>query len=188
MHISKLPRPIIAAYLCASIAATPCFAGDANHNAAASNGTVQLENAMLKSHNEERIAVGVNPISWDATLARSAETYAKKMALSGKFQHDNQTSSKSPEGENLWMGTVGAYNFTEMAQSWADEKHYFKNGVFPAVSRSGEWSDVGHYTQMMWPETRYVGCAKASNVDYDFLVCRYFPAGNVMGRTLSKKM
>ena len=55
-------------------------------------------------------------------------------------------------------------------------------GIFPTVSRSGNWETVGHYTQMVWPTTTRVGCAVASNASNDFLVCRYSPAGNIDGR------
>ena len=49
---------------------------------------------------------------------------------------------------------------------------------------SGDWSAVGHYTQIVWPTTRRVGCATASNRANDYLVCRYWPAGNVVGTVM----
>ena len=60
----------------------------------------------------------------------------------------------------------------------------FRPGVFPDVSRTGRWSDVGHYTQIIWPETQEVGCATALNASHEVLVCRYWPAGNVIGYRL----
>ena len=75
-----------------------------------------------------------------------------------------------------------AYNFEQMVAGWTSERRWFAPGIFPAVSRSGNWEDVGHYTQMVWPTTTRVGCAMATNAGNDFLVCRYSPAGNVTGR------
>ena len=46
---------------------------------------------------------------------------------------------------------------------------------------TGNWEDVGHYTQMIWRGTRRVGCALGEGAQYDYLVCRYYPAGNVYG-------
>ena len=40
----------------------------------------------------------------------------------------------------------------------------------------------GHYTQVVWRNTREVGCAVARNGSDDFLVCRYWPSGNWMGQ------
>ena len=51
------------------------------------------------------------------------------------------------------MGTRGAYELEEMAGGWAAEKSLFRPGIFPAVSSSGQWSDVAHYTQMIWKGT-----------------------------------
>lgn len=69
-----------------------------------------------------------------------------------------------------------------MVGAWASEKRMFAPGVFPAVSRTGNWIDVAHYTQMIWPTTQRIGCALASTGRTDYLVCRYSPAGNVDGR------
>ena len=53
--------------------------------------------------------------------------------------------------------------------------------MFPDNSRTGEWRDVAHYTQIVWPATTQVGCALASSATTDYLVCRYAPAGNKDG-------
>jgi hypothetical protein len=39
------------------------------------------------------------------------------------------------------------------------EKRYFRPGIFPDVSTTGNWYDVSHYTTMIWPTTERVGCA-----------------------------
>jgi hypothetical protein len=62
------------------------------------------------------------------------------------------------------------------------EKRYFVPGVFPAVSRTGSWRDVSHYTQMIWRTTTRFGCAIHSSPSWDFLICRYSPPGNADGR------
>ena len=80
------------------------------------------------------------------------------------------------------MGTRAAFSMQQMIDSWVSEKLYFRPGVFPAVSRNGNWAAVGHYTQMIWPTTTHVGCAIASSPRLDVLVCRYAPAGNIDGR------
>jgi Cysteine-rich secretory protein family len=71
-----------------------------------------------------------------------------------------------------------------MAGSWAEEKKLFRPGTFPNVSRSGHWSEVAHYTQMIWPGTARVGCAVQPTPKWDFLICRYPAPGNVVGQTV----
>jgi hypothetical protein len=34
---------------------------------------------------------------------------------------------------------------------------------------------------MVWRTTKAIGCAMATTRDYDVLVCRYSPAGNLVG-------
>ena len=51
------------------------------------------------------------------------------------------------------MGTHGAFSVEAMVGGWASEKRFFAAGIFPNVSRTGDWEDVGHYTQMIWPTT-----------------------------------
>jgi hypothetical protein len=68
-----------------------------------------------------------------------------------------------------------------MVGGWVSERRWFRPSVFPGVSRTGRWSDVGHYTQMVARRTTRVGCAIRSSRNWDYLVCRYNPSGNVDG-------
>ena len=70
-----------------------------------------------------------------------------------------------------------------MTSAWGNEKQYFVQGIFPDVSTTGSWEDVGHYTQIIWNNTVSVGCGGATGGDgYFRFVCRYSPAGNVIGQ------
>jgi hypothetical protein len=121
-------------------------------------------------------------LAWDDTLADHARAYAAVMARTGRFQHAEQPMGPGREGENLFMGSAGAYSYAEMAGLWVAEKRQFSNGAFPAISTSGRWQDVGHYTQVVWRGTTRVGCALSSGGGQDYLVCRYAPPGNVWGQ------
>jgi hypothetical protein len=65
---------------------------------------------------------------------------------------------------------------------WGEEIQYFRMGNFPDVSTTGNWTDVGHYTQIVWRNTTEVGCAKASAGGNDIFTCRYRSPGNYMGQ------
>ena len=86
-------------------------------------------------------------------------------------------------GENLWTGW-GSRVWTpeEMVGEWIAEKRNYMHGVFPNVSRTGQWTAVGHYTQIVWRGTTHVGCSIASRGNRSVLACRYSPPGNIDGR------
>lgn len=148
---------------------------------AAADVASQFPQRVLAVHNAARAQAGVQPLAWDSALGDAAAAYAVQLALTNSFQHSDRRA-RPGIGENLWMGTHGAFNYDAMVGRWVSESRDFVPGVFPAVSRSGNWERVGHYTQMVWPTTTRVGCAVASNARNDFLVCRYSPAGNIDGR------
>jgi hypothetical protein len=143
----------------------------------------QFPTRILAAHNVERARMSMPPLAWDDALGVGAATYAQQMAFTGTFQHSNRQARRGI-GENLWMGTHGAFSIEAMVGGWAAEKRYFLPGIFPNNSRTGNWEDVGHYTQMIWPTTTRVGCAIASTRRIDYLVCRYATAGNMDGRKL----
>nr|WP_082543251.1 CAP domain-containing protein [Sphingomonas sp. Leaf339] len=140
-----------------------------------------LRDTMLGTHAAARRAVGVGPLAWNPSLAARAQAYADELARTGRFRHSGGLLQEA-QGENLWMGTRGAYRFDEMAGAWVEESRNFVNAPTPAFSRTGQWQDVGHYAQIVWRGTREVGCGMASDDEEDYLVCRYSPAGNVIGR------
>jgi hypothetical protein len=140
-----------------------------------------INDRLLAEHNRERAKLGLAPLTWSPALEASAARWAAHLAKTNSFEHAPQ--GQPDEGENLWMGTKGAYSPEDMVGLWIDEKRMFKRGLFPNVSTTGQWSDVGHYTQIIWYKTARIGCAIASNSDSDFLVCRYDPPGNWIGES-----
>ena len=124
-------------------------------------------------------------VTWNAELAAAATTYARSMAATGNYEHDQTPGRRKRMGENLWRGTRGAFSYETMVGVMVDEGRMFRPGVFPAVSSSGSWHDVGHYTQIVWPTTTEIGCGMASSATDDYLVCRYAPTGNKDGFALA---
>ena len=158
------------------VAAVPAHAG-------AQSFSAQFPSRILAAHNAERARARVAPLVWDSALGIAAAAYAQQMAFSGRFQHSNR-QARPGIGENLWMGLRGMSGPEAMVGAWASEKRWFRPGVFPNNSRTGNWADVAHYTQMIWPTTTRVGCALAATQRVDFLVCRYAGKGNIDGRTV----
>jgi hypothetical protein len=141
------------------------------------------EAETLALHNRERAAWQVAPLAWDVGLAAGADLYASELARTHRWGHSPK-ASRPGLGENLWMGTAGAYRIQDMVGGWIGERRLFRAGVFPAVSATGNWIDVGHYTQIVSSRTTRVGCAVQTGGEWTYLVCRYSPSGNVDGRTM----
>ena len=153
----------------------------ASSSSAASDGMRDVSARILAAHNAARAEVGAPPLQWDPQLAASAASYGPALASVGRLVHSPRQGREN-QRENLWMGQAGNYLPEEMVFAWVDEKRLFQPGLFPAVSRTGNWADVAHYTQMIWKGTTHVGCAIHTQGGWDYLICRYSPPGNRDGR------
>lgn len=138
---------------------------------------------LLAMHNVERARMNIAPLQWDPQLAAAAASYGPTLASLGHLQHSPR-QFRPGQRENLWMGTRGAYSPEQMVGTWIAERREFRPGVFPNVSRTGNWQDVAHYTQVIARETTRVGCAIQPAGRWDYLICRYSPPGNIDGRRL----
>lgn len=139
--------------------------------------------SLLAAHNRERAAFGSPPLAWDPALAAGASAFAAQLARKGRLRHAPR-SQRRGQGENLWIGTRGAYPVETMVGTWIAERRFFRPGRFPHNSRTGRWSDVGHFTAIIWPTTTRVGCGLGRSRRWEALVCRYWPSGNVDGVTI----
>ena len=167
----------VVAALCAPLNALGVAGG-----VSAQSGINGFARQLLVEHNRARDAAGVPRLSWSSKLAREAQGWAEVLAREGRMRHSTHAESGGA-GENLWMGSAGSYGPDTMIGAFVDEKRIYRHGPFSAqVSTTGKWEDVGHYTQVVWRDTREVGCAVARGERDDFLVCRYWPAGNWMGQ------
>ena len=143
-----------------------------------------VERDFLTAHNLARVDAGAPLLGWDDGLARDAQDWADHLAARNLYDHASPQQRKG-QGENLWRGPRERWSPWEMVGFFVEEKRHFRPGNFPDVSRTGQWSDVGHYTQIIWPETRKVGCAIALTQADEVLVCRYWPAGNIWGQRIT---
>lgn len=94
----------------------------------------------LRYHNYFRAQHNVSPLTWNSTLAASAETWAKECA----FRH-------SQAGQNLVAG------FPDIAHSidaWGLERTDYD------WETPGFGENTGHFTQLVWKGTRELGCGR----------------------------
>ena len=172
----------------ALLAATPAAAANMpspNWPALADRGPGLLRDTVVNLHNQARRDFGVAPVRWNDELAAGAMTHAQYMAATGIYGHDQTAGRRKKSGENLWRGTRGVFSYDIMVGVMVEEARHFRAGAFPDNSRTGNWQDVAHYTQIVWPTTTEVGCALASSATTDYFVCRYAPTGNKDGYLLA---
>ena len=144
------------------------------------HAAASAEERLLAIHNAERARLGLPKLVWNPRLAADAQGWASQLLARGAFEHASP-SERRGRGENLWMGTADAWEIEGMVDMFLEERRYFREAAFPDISLTGNWTDVGHYSQIVWRDTREVGCALDSGNGMDVLVCRYFPTGNVSG-------
>lgn len=142
---------------------------------------LHLAARILRTHNDERQRLQLRPLKWNIHLEREARQWAQYLSSKGVLQHADQRG-RNQTGENLWMGTAGHWPVETMVGMFIDEKKHYRHANFPNISKTGNWADVGHYTQVVWRDTQEVGCAVVTARGNDVLVCRYWPAGNVWGQ------
>ncbi|XP_051844258.1 glioma pathogenesis-related protein 1-like [Antechinus flavipes] len=122
-------------------------------------------------------------VSWDTDLAFRA----KKCAEECEFEHNPELEHHkmvhpafSLVGENLWIGSIGAFSENSAVEMWNDQA---KNYDFQNKKCTGVCS---HYTQLVWADTYKIGCAVqyCPKADHSMLpdaivfVCTYGPGGN----------
>jgi uncharacterized protein YkwD len=120
--------------------------------------------SLLDAHNAYRARHCVPPLTWSPEIAATAQVWANRCV----FDHDYDSGL----GENLAWGTQ--LSPREAVQLWYEEigeYNYASPGFGPA----------GHFTQVIWRESRQLGCGKAICRGDVFWVCRYSPPGNVEG-------
>lgn len=135
---------------------------------------------ILYIHNLEREAVHAPDIKWNFKLEWDATAYAQQLALTHQLVHAPR-EGRGIERENLLQYDL-SWSPDRMMERWVIEKRDFVPGYFPNVARDGNWLNVAHYTQMIWPTTTDIGCGYAIGGGYGWLVCRYSPGGNKDGK------
>eukprot|EP01083_Nonionella_stella_P193705 715103_1 len=90
-------------------------------------------------------------------------------------------------GENLaWNGDNYDLDLilSQIETGWWDEYTIWTYGMTnDGCSPNGEHNSCGHYTQMAWANTRYIGCGYANGCSgySGTFACNYFPSGNFNG-------
>lgn len=159
------------------------------------NEQKRFQKETLTSHNQLRARNCAPALELDDALSKTAQAYAEYLAANNKFEH-----SKNGHGENLYMMSSSA-SLTNLAgsknnylkwkyshfdfclgdkatQSWYNE---IKDYDFNKPGFSGK---VGHFTQVVWKNSKKlgVGIAFANDGRKAVVVANYSPPGNYLGQ------
>lgn len=126
---------------------------------------------MLAAHNAIRARMKVPPLAWSDELARYAQGWASRLATENRLIH----RSRPVYGENLYLIHGAQATAGEVVQAWASEAASYD---YQTNSCRGQ---CGHYTQMVWRDTKRVGCGRAMRDATEVWVCNYDPPGNIVG-------
>ncbi|RKO97816.1 hypothetical protein CXG81DRAFT_5762, partial [Caulochytrium protostelioides] len=126
--------------------------------------------------NAARAFEGAWAMAWNASLAETACGWSETQARKRLMHH-----STLGYGENLYSTSRGGDTSCSVAvAAWVAEKVFYASGM--PVGGDGV-HDYGHFTQVVWPGTKQVGCCSATADDgATYWTCEYHPAGNVLGQ------
>ncbi len=120
-------------------------------------------------------------VKWDERLAADAADYAKQCV----FEH---APNPGRVGENLYLHSneEALVASAEVVYSWSKEAEHYDY----STNSCQAGHQCGHYTQLVWSSLRALGCGVSfcDNIPNwgpgggQIWVCRYSPAGNIVGR------
>lgn len=140
---------------------------------------------IVGMHNMYRNPLKIAKLEWSDSLATSAQNWATILENNSCPLQHSPAELRNNYGENLYAGwsTNSSYRISikNGVRSWAQEKSYYQYKTNSCVPNQM----CGHYTQMVWKNTRHVGCALArcyeSGQTTEILICHYDPPGNYIG-------
>ncbi|XP_065282086.1 uncharacterized protein [Dermacentor albipictus] len=167
---------------------------------------------ILKLHNDFRsqtalgnlpgfsTAADMQELLWDDELATVAQAHASLCTTpDGDLKHDDAkdrfTSRFEETGQNTaWIGRSNYHegsNWTWAMDGWFTQEYKLYPPRNVPKFAPVEGVKIGHFTQIIWAKTRYVGCGYVYyNVDgarYPHMkqcTCNYAPAGNYIGQPI----
>ncbi|XP_051892721.1 LOW QUALITY PROTEIN: uncharacterized protein glipr2 [Pristis pectinata] len=126
---------------------------------------------LLKSVNEYRVNHGAQPLALSSQISKDAEKWAKHLVTSKTLKH-----SDTSYGEHLYQQGPAGLQVTgkEVAESWYDEIKKYD------FSSPGFQKNCGHFTQLVWRDSKEMGVGLASDgKGLTVVVAQFNPAGNI---------
>lgn len=135
----------------------------------------QFELEALEAHNKYRAKHHSPPLKLNKDLCRIAKEYAEKLLQANAVNYSFGKYKGNDMGENIFT-CQGTEATGEMATNdWYNEikSHNFKKDF---------QKDTGHFTQIIWKDTKEVGFGVANRGNIYYVVANYYPPGNFLGQ------
>lgn len=142
-----------------------------------------LEQTVLDLHNDERGRLGIPLLSIDSSLSKGASDWASQRIAEHVFYH----GAPRGIGENIaWRTydpskTINAQAALLFNQWLGERANFVNNKAFPDCRTPNSTSDITHYTQIIWKNSKRLGVGIANDGNWIFLCTRYSPEGNISG-------
>ena len=129
----------------------------------------------LNAHNKYRKIHHVDPLKLNKEICDIAEKYSKQLTKIGHLQHSDNCYKEDMLGENLFYCSGVEVTGTLVTKNWYGEN---KSHNYSGDYKTG----TGHFTQMIWKETKEVGFGKHKDKKgRTYVVANYYPCGNIIG-------
>ncbi|XP_014354751.2 repressed by EFG1 protein 1 isoform X1 [Papilio machaon] len=137
----------------------------------------EFENDALEIHNEYRREHGVPPLVINKEISKVSQKWADELAKKDAMAY----SLNKNYGENVYCGWSPDPNVKIKARDCLD-KWYSEINKF-SFGREPEVLTCGHFTQIIWKDTRELGIGTAKSKSGKlYVVANYFPPGNYSGQ------
>ncbi len=129
---------------------------------------------MVDRHNYWRAEFDLPKVTWSAEIAQNAQKWADYLQTQGCILKH----SSDKYGENIFWASGGTITPKYVTDNWADERANYDFTTY--TCKPGQV--CGHYTQIIWENTKEIGCAMAKCGTQEIWVCQYNPPGNYIGQ------
>ncbi|XP_033174149.1 repressed by EFG1 protein 1 [Drosophila mauritiana] len=128
-----------------------------------------IQQAILRETNKYRRLHNANPLKMDEKLCSYAQDWADHLADQNKLE----TRPNPLYGENIVCVRRSKFSVDQILKLWYQEKYNYD------YLKPGFNLYTGHFTQLVWKESEFLGVGVACDVSSIWIVCNYNPPGNV---------
>ena len=127
----------------------------------------------LDQHNYYRKIHHVNPLELNEELSTIAQKCAEQLAVDSSNTNEYTKYKEEDLGENLYKAN-GKISGRDVVNTWYSENKKYNYDL--DINKG-----TGHFTQIVWKNTKYLGVGYAITPEGYTIVCaKYLPSGNYL--------